>query len=225
VHSYCSRSCAAIVNNSKSPKRHPRIRICPACGKQFSGRRKYCSKACRPKPQKVTKKQIIEEIKEFYKNNRRIPLKREYHHYKATRLRFGTWNKAIKAAGFEPNPVMFAKKCIANDKHKCDSLAEKIIDDWLYRRKIKHGTNVPYPENNSLTADFVVGNYWIEFFGLSGKLRTYNQLKKRKLRIAKKLNLHLIAIYPQDLFPNGKFGKILSRLETKRREFDSRLPD
>lgn len=213
VHSYCSRSCAAIVNNSKSPKRRPKIRICPACGKQFSGRRKYCSQACIPEPPKITKKQIIDEIKEFYKSNGRIPLKREYYHYKATRLRFGTWNKAVKAAGFEPNPVMFAKKSIANDGHKCDSLSEKIIDDWLYRRKTKHRINVPYPENNSLTADFVVGNYWIEFFGLNGKVKAYDRLKKRKLRIAKKLNLHLIAIYPQDLFPKGKLGTMLSCLD------------
>jgi len=210
---FCSRSCSAIVNNSKSPKRRPKIRMCPACGKQFSDQRKYCSQACIPKPPKITKKQIIDEIKEFYKSNGRIPLKREYYHYKATRLRFGTWNKAIRAAGFEPNPVMFAKKSIANDGHKCDSLSEKIIDDWLYRRKIEHKINVPYPENNSLTVDFVVRNYWIEFFGLNGKVKAYDRLKKRKLRIAKKLNLHLIAIYPQDLFPNGKLGKILSRLE------------
>lgn len=216
VHNYCSRSCATIINNSKFPKRQPKIRICPACGKQFSGRRKYCSQACVPKPPKITKKQIIEEIRKFYRDNGRIPLKRELHHYKATRSRFGTWNKAIKAAGFEPNPVMFAKKFIANDSHKCDSLAEKIIDDWLYARKIKHKTNVRYPENNSLTADFVVGNNWIEFFGLDGQLSSYDQLKKKKLKIAKMLNLHLITIYPQDLFPKCKLGKILSCLNQRK---------
>lgn len=213
THNYCSRSCAAIVNNSKSPKRRPKIKTCPACGKQFSGQRKYCSQACVPKPPKITKKQIIDEIRIFYKNNGRIPLKRELHHYKATRLRFGTWNKAIKAAGFEPNPVMFAKKYIANDGHKCDSLAEKIIDDWLYARKIKHKINVPYPKNNSLTADFVVGSDWIEFFGLDGEVKSYNRLKKKKLKIAKKHNLNLIAIYPRDLFPKGKLGKILAVLK------------
>lgn len=209
---FCSRSCSAIVNNSKSPKRRPKIRICPTCRREFTGQRKYCSSACWPKPNRLTKEQIIEMIKQFHKQNGRIPFKRESNNYRVVRRHFGTWNKAIKAAGFDPNPVMFAKKYIANDGHKCDSLAEKIIDDWLYRRKIKHKINVPYPENKPLTADFVVGDYWIEFFGLNGRHKTYDRLKRKKLRIANKLNLNLIAIYPQDLFPKGKLGKILNCL-------------
>lgn len=212
---FCSKSCSAIVNNSKSPKRHPKIRMCPTCRREFTGQRKYCSSTCWPKPQKITKEQIIEAIRQFHKQNGRIPLKREYNHYVAARLRFGTWNRAIKTAGFEPNPVMFAKKYIAKDGHKCDSLAEKIIDDWLYKRKIKHTINVPYPENKSLTADFVVGDYWIEFFGLNGEVRSYDRLKKKKLKIAKKLKLNLIAIYPQDLFPKSKLDKILGGLNRK----------
>lgn len=46
---YCSRSCAAVVNNSKNPKRKalPRV-ICLRCGKNFKGRltRKFCSRPC-----------------------------------------------------------------------------------------------------------------------------------------------------------------------------------
>lgn len=206
---FCSKSCAVTVNNHKSPKRQPKIRTCPVCGKKFTGNRKYCSAICRPKPRKITKKQIISDIKKFYKKNGRIPLKKEYSHYKASRLRFGTWNRAIKEAGFEPNPVMFAKKYTANDGHHCDSLAEKIIDDWLYARKIRHKINVPYPLGNLLTADFLIGNVWIEFFGLDGQLKSYDQIKKRKMEIAKKLDLRLIAIYPQDLFPRCKLNEVL----------------
>ena len=210
---FCSSSCATITNNQKSPKRCPKIKICPTCQKQFSGRRKFCSESCHPKLLKVSNNQIINEIKNFYKNNGRIPLKIEYHHYKAARFRFGTWNKAIKAAGFEPNPVMFAKKYIANDGHKCDSLAEKIIDDWFYTSKIKHRIHVSYPENNSLTADFVINNCWIEYFGLDGELNSYDILKRRKIEIAKKLNLRLIALYPRDLFPINKLHSILSGIK------------
>ncbi len=212
AHNYCSRSCAAIVNNQKSPKRHPKIKICPVCGKQFSGQRKYCSPACVPKQLKVTKKQIIEEIRKFYKNYKRIPLKRESHHYRATRLRFGTWNKAIKSAGFEPNPVMFAKKYIANDGHKCDSLAEKIIDDWLYARKIKHQINVFYPGVNGFTVDFLVKNWWIEFFGLSGELKRYDELKEKKMQLVRRCKLNFVEIYPKHLFPKNKLDKLLGFL-------------
>jgi len=208
---FCSNSCSAIVNNSRSPKRRPKIRICPFCGKQFTGDRKYCSRQCQPKPQKIPKKQIIKEIKEFYKSNGRIPLKRESHHYKATRLRFGTWNKAIKAAGFKPHQVLFAKKYIANDGHKCDSLAEKIIDDWLTARKIPHQKNVFYP-NSKYTTDFKVRGTFIEFFGLQGELRIYDQYMRKKLRLIRNNNLSLISIYPKDLFPKSKLDYVLKDL-------------
>jgi len=76
-------------------------------------------------PRLISKEQIINEIRSFYKQNGRIPLKSEYHHHSAGRRKFGTWNNAIKASGFLPNPVLFAHKHIAKDGHKCDSLAEK----------------------------------------------------------------------------------------------------
>ncbi len=212
---FCSSSCAAVVNNSKFPKRRPKIRTCPLCGKQFSKRRKYCSEKCKRQSRRVSKEQIIKEVKAFYRDHGRIPLKRESRHYKAARLRFGTWNKAIKAAGFNPNPELFAKKHFANDGHRCDSLAEKIIDDWFYARKIKHRINVPYPGHESFTADFVVQDQWIEFFGLAGEISSYDRLKKRKLQIVKSLKLNFIAIYPAHLFPKSKLNEILGFLSEK----------
>lgn len=208
---YCSQSCAAFVNNKKYPRSHPKIKVCPVCGKKFFGPRKYCSQLCIFKT-RVSKQQIIEGIRGFYRNNGRIPLKKESHHYRATRERFGSWNKAVKAAGFEPNPVRFAKKFIANDGHRCDSLAEKIIDDWFYARKIKHKINVSYPKDKSLTVDFLIKNYWIEFFGLDGELDSYDKLKKRKLKIAKEEKLKLVALYPKDLFPKSRLDKKLDFL-------------
>lgn len=164
-------------------------------------------------PIKYSREKLITLIKEFYELNKRIPTKRDFVSVYRPILRvFGTWNNAIEAAGFEPNPVMFAKKYIANDGHRCDSLAEKIIDDWLTARKIKHKVNVPYPENKSLTADFVVNGKWIEFFGLDGELKSYDRLKKKKLKLVRKHYLKLIAIYPQDLFPECKLSQILSSL-------------
>lgn len=127
--------------------------------------------------------------------------------YRVSRNIFGTWNKAIEAAGFAPNPVMFAKKFIAKDGHKCDSLAERIIDDWFYARKIAHERNTLYPGDYGLKVDFRIRNYWVEFFGLSGELKTYDQLKRKKLRLAQKLNLKLVSIYPSDIFPKSKLDK------------------
>jgi len=158
---------------------------------------------------KYSKSEIINTIKGFYENNKRIPLKRECHHYNAARNRFGTWNKAIESAGFESNPVIFAKKHIAEDGHKCDSFAEKIIDDWLYKRKISHKRNIKYPDNPKLTADFTTKNYWIEFFGLTGEIKEYDESIRKKQQLAEKYKLPLIAIYPKDLFPVNHLPEII----------------
>lgn len=209
---FCSSSCAIKIINSKtklkSGKHQNSKKICPFCGKIFYGIKKYCSRKCyagflRSKPRiiRISKKQIIGEIKEFYKKNGRIPVKREFVHYCASRLRFRTWNEAVKAAGFKPNPVLFAYKHIAKDGHKCDSFTEKIIDDWLYEKGIDHEREISYPENPLLRVDFVTKNHWIEFFGLAGDLEEYDRLVKKKIAIAKKYRLSLLALYPKDLFP------------------------
>lgn len=205
-HNYCSHSCAVAVNNKTHPRNPGKIKICSYCGKEFKSREKYCSKKCKDLAAIVPGSGLLDKIKKFVDKNGRIPYKWEIGHYSAIRGRFGTWNNAIKAAGFQPNPVMFAKKYIANDGDKCDSLAEKIIDDWFYARKIKHRRNFPYPGNEGFTVDFKVGDHWIEFFGLSGELKRYDELKERKLRLARKNKLNLIAIYPKDIFPSNKKG-------------------
>ena len=77
-----------------------------------------------------TNQELILRIKRFNKKHGRIPLKREFNStYILYLKRFGGWNNAVRIAGFNPNPVFFAKKFIALDGHVCDSFAEKIIDD------------------------------------------------------------------------------------------------
>ena len=165
-----------------------------------------------PKPTlKISVSQIIGELKKFNKENNRIPYKKEYKHTKAARSRFGTWNKAIIAAGLKPNPVKFANKYIANDGHRCDSLSEKIIDDWLFAKGIKHEIKVPY-NYQRMTADFRIGNTYIEFFGLAGKIKSYDNLLKKKQALWKEKNLRAISIYPSDLFPKNNLEKIFNHL-------------
>lgn len=209
---FCSTSCSAIFNNTLRIK----IKNCEICRKQFHGDSKYCSRKCyakflrtRPRIVKISEKQIIGEIQGFYQENDRIPVKREYAHYNAARDRFGNWNNAITIAGFEPNPVLFAKKFIAKDGHKCDSFAEKIIDDWLCSRNIQHERNVPYPEASSMRADFTIKDCWIEFFGLSGVIKRYDELVAKKFELARKYKIHLVGIYPKDLFPTNRLAKVL----------------
>jgi len=101
---------------------------------------------------KYTEEIVLKEISKFFDKHGRIPVKREmYGCYKVARKYFGTWNIAIKTAGFQPNPVMFAKKYFAKDGDKCDSLAEKIIDDWLFMRKVKHKTKIHFRPTKDLS--------------------------------------------------------------------------
>ena len=210
---FCSSSCAAIFNNSSRKK----LKACPVCSKQFYGERKYCSKTCRSKTINPLKKSeserqkgVLDKIKAFYKTNGRIPTKKEKPGLaRRARVIFSTWNKAIKAAGYKPNPIMFSRKFIAKDGHVCDSFSEKIIDDWFYKTKIKHKRRIPYPENKTLTADFMVGNNWIEYFGLANVINDYDLLIKKKQMLSKKYKLSLIEIYPEDLFPVNRLSEII----------------
>ncbi len=211
---FCSRSCAASVNNSEFPKKKAKIKICEYCGKEFKREGKqYCSKECKDKAQIISKKEICGQIKEFYKKHGRIPVKREFIHYMATRGRFGSWNKAIRASGFKPNPVLFAKKHKAKDGHICDSLSEKIVDDWLFKNNLDHKINVSYPKNQKLTCDFVVNRYFIEFFGLDGQHPRYSELAQEKRELAKKYKLNLIELKPKHLFPKNKLDSVLNFLQ------------
>lgn len=224
---YCSNSCAAEINNRKRSlskrKRNSskqEIKYCanPNCNKLIPPRNKYCSNKCQGEVTRRTvdeyKEEVVAAIRRFYEKHNRIPVRREtWALYRKARKGFGTWNNAVKAAGYEPNPVLFAKKYIANDGHKCDSLSEKIIDDWLFARKISHEIHVLY-EETSMTADFKVGGVLIEFLGLVGEVRRYDQLLEEKRGLWKERNLKVIEVYPKDIFPKSHLDKVLKRLTT-----------
>ena len=195
------------MNNKKYPRTRGIRKNCAVCGKEFVSREKYCSVKCRNLGLSKSKEKISEEIKEFYQLFGRIPLKIEFRSAVAARKRFGSWNKAIIAAGFKPNPVKFAEKHTARDGHPCDSVAEKVIDDWLSARNIEHEVKVPYGKNN-MTADFKINDTWIEFFGLSGESKNYDRLVREKKKFWKERGLKVIEIYPKDLFPENKLEEI-----------------
>lgn len=149
---FCSISCSAKYYGLKAHNNCAHKCKLSGCDNYVSAtdnRKMYCSPECLKKYQKLssyTAESVIKSIREFYLQNGRIPLKYEMGAlYAPARQHFGTWNNAIQAAGYDPNPVMFAKHYLAKDGHKCDSMAEKIVDYWLYARDIEHKIHVPYP--------------------------------------------------------------------------------
>lgn len=163
--------------------------------------------------EKYTDRDLLKKIVGFFKKHGRIPLKRELPS-RAFRQHFGSWNNAIRLAGFEPNPELFAKRVTAHDGHVCDSFAEKIIDDWLADHQIPHTRNVPY-HGSKMTADFFIAsqNLLIEFFGLKGVNRKYDDTLQRKFRIIRRQKLKIISLFPEDLLKEAfsrKLGKIFN---------------
>ena len=84
----------------------------------------------------------------------------------------------------------------------------------MNKEKINHLRSVSYPGNPTLTADFIVEDYWIEFFGLHGEHKRYDELRKEKLQLVKEHNLKFIEIYPHHLFPKNKLSELLIPLIT-----------
>lgn len=152
--------------------------------------------------QRYSPEELLDKIRHFFAKHGRIPLKREFNSLRVYRLHFGSWNNAIRVAGFEPNPVLFANKFIAQDGHACDSFTEKVIDDWLHEHGFAHSRNIAYG-NTRYTADFGLGNNIVlEFFGLANVQKEYDAIISKKRELARKLGWHLIEMYPEDIYPN-----------------------
>ncbi len=162
-----------------------------------------------PRLGKYSKESLLDEIITFHKVHGRIPLKREFNMYGEYQRRFGSWNAAIRAAGFKTNPVRFSYKFTAADGHRCDSFAEKIIDDFLAARGIPHERQVPYPRHAKLRADFRVGDIFVEYYGLAGELAEYDETILKKRKICTENKIKLLEIYPKDLVPETSLSSVL----------------
>ncbi|HXK40881.1 MAG TPA: hypothetical protein VJ046_02150, partial [Candidatus Paceibacterota bacterium] len=219
---YCSKSCAAIVNNQKYPKHPPRYCAYSGC-KNIVKRvgSPFCSIECGKLSKfKYTKEEIIALIKEHVVRTNRVPPKREVPEvsHRAIYL-FGSWNNALTIAGLTPNRShdnRMYKRLLgkAEDGHKCDSVSEILIDNWLHKNKIKHSRNVQYPNTNHL-ADWAVNNskIFIEYFGLANDSPRYDRAIKEKKLLCKSNRINLIEIYPKDLYPKNLLDRKLVELK------------
>jgi len=226
-HNYCCQSCAAVVNNKKYPKNHlvPKLKSCVSCGKQFrksKGNIRYCSFGCRKAAEFHTPEDVLDIIRKAAEKMGRIPARRELRGISSACQRlFGSWNKAVIAAGLEPNRShsqrMYKRvNTKAKDGHLCDSISEAIIDDWLYHHKIIHTREVIYPFTN-YRADWMVEiggqKIFIEYFGLASDSPRYDRGIIRKQKLCRDSGIALIEIYPRDLYPQERLQAKFSGLD------------
>ena len=233
---FCSRSCAAKVNNRNYPKRKKQLIvigqktyfktgfiICAKCGKWFQRitGKKYCSTECkRTVLRTYTPQQLIEIIRKKSHELKRVPTKRELRKIaNCCVIVFGSWNNAVAAAGLKPNRShdhrMYKRtNAKALDGHLCDSISELLIDNWLYKNNIPHSKNVSYP-NTHHKADWEIlfqnQRTFIEYFGLANDSPRYDRSIKDKKKICNKNKIVLIPIYHWELYPKKRFGKKIRR--------------
>lgn len=99
------------------------------------------------------------EFERFIKENGRIPVLQEFNNseyplFWCYQSRFGSWNNAVMAYGYEPNDSN--RKYYMDDGEICASRYEYIISNWLKERNIKYDRNITYKE--------------IDQFGYKGKM-------------------------------------------------------
>lgn len=126
---------------------------------------------------------------------------------------FGSWLAGLIAAGvLEDGTRRTARgtQCIAKDGHVCFSLGEKTIDDFLFDNAIAHSKENPYPEGGYRT-DFMVGEVFIEYFGLAGD-PVYDAKRKIKEAMCRSHGIRLISLEAKDLANRGRLLKLLGAL-------------
>ena len=120
---------------------------------------------------------------------------------------YGDWLKAVIETGFLGEEGIlkgkFGYKVVAKDGHICNSISERVIDDWLYENNIKHKKEPPYPKavrkhlNSNVRADWRVNDIYIEFFGLQSE-ENYAEKTFKKIASCKKYKVRLIGLFPGD---------------------------
>jgi hypothetical protein len=87
----------------------------------------------------------------------------------------------------------------------CDSLAERVVDDWLHAKGIEHEKSPAYPDavcanlGMRARADWRVGDSYIEYFGLMFR-DDYARRAERKISECMRCGIPLVPLYPGDEF-------------------------
>ncbi len=211
---FCSQKCAMKFIGPENGKKHQKIKYCHTCGSQISSQYTYCSPKCWGLDHQISKDFLLKELKKLSKKLGRSPTKREFKSYHSCIKYFGSWNNALIEASLQPNRSlnqrMYQRRlCKARDGHACNSVSELIIDNWLLERGIKHVKEAPYP-SGKFTADWMINNVLVEYFGLANDSRRYDNSIKKKKQICQKFGVKLVEIYSKDLFPNKRLDEIFN---------------
>jgi hypothetical protein len=148
---------------------------------------------------KYSKEDVITAIISYYKINGKIPGYNDLSNPGSTTAEkhFGSWNKAIIAAGFTPNESGFGVFTEGKDGHTYRSAAEAYFcDNFLYNR-YEYIIEPKYPEPYNKYYDWYVPTLDL-YVELDGELRP--EAVKNKITINKELRRNCIIITVKDMY-------------------------
>ena len=78
---------------------------------------------------------------------------------------------------------------------------------------IPHEREKPYPGPTKMTCDFYLpdSDTWVEYFGLLGQHRDYDQRVEEKRETARSHGLTLVGITPDHIFPHVSLDKLFEK--------------
>ena len=130
-----------------------------------------------------------------------------------------TWFEVLLAAGLVPEgAVQEARgvRLLAADGCVCLSLGEKVVDDILSSEGDRACARSQLPGSN-LRSDWKCGDAYVEFFGLTGDV-VYDANTQAKRKLASRLGLRLIELFPADLAdPTALRNRLVRDLADARR--------
>lgn len=128
----------------------------------------------------------------------------------------GTIRRRLVEAGAKIRPDGWngGKRYPCRDGHLARSLYEQRVDDWLTANGIPHTLEPAYPWDRRYMADFLVGDVYIEVWGVSDNA-AYNERKQLKVQQCESAGIDLIQINHWQFAKGRKWWKPLERLRSQ----------
>ena len=154
---------------------------------------------------KWTDDELRHFLLEFYKTDGRVPIQEDFcgdngkPHYSAYYVHFGSWTNALKSVGFKKETSVYISNC----GHKCYSVMEQYVCNYLHKNNIEHMKEVFYPlhifnPNKKMRCDWVINGVYIELCGLIRR-EEYRKKMLRKEKILQDNNLPYLFLLPTDI--------------------------
>lgn len=192
---------------------------CDVCSEPFIGKPKQtsCSMLCglyrRDGTLPLTLEELEPEVRSLVQEFGRVPSSKEVSRRVtgAAQKFHGSWNKMLASFGLPTNTEwMRRKRVLCKDGHVADSISEMLVDNWLFDQGIKHEVHTPYPEGR-FTFDFMLPdhNTRIEYFGLAGEHRDYDEKIVVKRALAAAHGIRVIEVFPSHLYPINVLSTVI----------------